>query len=458
MNYSLSLSGKQYKNLKKHLFSDSLESAALVLCHQAKGKHKIKLIASKIVYIENNSSERSEFNITWHTKKYFTAKEIEKIDKDELSVMTIHSHPAGYDRFSETDDINDKVLFSSINNWFDDHRPNGSMIMLPDGHILGRVVNDKTFVPLSYICVAGKDIKFFRHKKEYNETPKFAERLTQTFGKGTFSTLKNLKVGVVGCSGTGSIMIELLTRNCIGELVIVDPDIIEEKNLNRIINSTMDDASEKLSKVDVLEKAIKKINLGTKVHTYKKSTSDKSVISALKECDILFGCVDSAIGRYHLDCISSAYIIPYFDVGVRIDSDKKGKISQAIMAAHYIEPEKSSLFSRGVYTSKQLGAETLKIQNPLSYQQQRQEGYIVGVDEDQPAVISINMQASCMSFNDFMARIHNYRLDDNDEFNVQKISLTHGYYEHCRDDSGIHDLFLKNFSKADRSELLKMVR
>ena len=36
--------------------------------------------------------------------------------------------------------------------------------------------------------------------------------------------------------------IEQLARNCVGELVLVDPDRVEEKNLNRILNATMDDA------------------------------------------------------------------------------------------------------------------------------------------------------------------------------------------------------------------------
>lgn len=455
MKYSFSLSGQQYEKLKKHLLTDNLESVALIFCHQARGKNQTKLITFEIVLIADKDCERTATNIIWHPEKHLSATQIEKIDKDRLSLVTIHSHPSGFDKFSDMDNDNDKTLFASVNNWFDDNRPNGSAIMLPDGYIFGRLVTNKgEFISFSHISIAGSSIKIFRHKKRNNKVPESAKRVAQTFGKGTFFVLKQLKVGVVGCSGTGSIMIELLARNCIGEIVIVDPDVVEKKNLNRILNTSLNDAEQEKPKVEVLKKAIEKMGLETKVSIYQSTTSNQQVISALKECDVLFGCVDSAIGRYHLDCLSSAYLIPYFDVGVGLYANKKGNVSQALMVAHYIEPAVSSLLSRKVYTSEQVSAESLKINNPDHYAQQKKEGYVIGVDEDQPAVISVNMQASCMAFNDFMARIHNYRLDDNNEFSIQRISLIHGYYEHKEDNAEVHPLFIKNLGKADQSKLL----
>ena len=47
-----------------------------------------------------------------------------------------------------------------------------------------------------------------------------------------------MSIAVVGCSGTGSPVIEQLARLGVGRLVLVDPDRVEEKNLNRIVNAT----------------------------------------------------------------------------------------------------------------------------------------------------------------------------------------------------------------------------
>lgn len=459
MKYVLSLSGKQHKKLQTHLLhKDKLESIALIFCHCGIGNKQTKLVAYKIILIPNGECERSTTNITWYTEKYLSPKVVEEMDNSGLCLITIHSHPGGFNNFSKTDDASDKILFASVTNWFDDNRPNGTAVMLPGGNIFARIIDRKgKFIPLSHISIAGSEIKILRHKQKASSVPAFAKRIAQTFGKGTFSMLSQLKVGVVGCSGTGSIMIELLARNGIGELVIVDPDEVEQKNLNRILNTSMNNAKQARPKVTVLKNAIKKMGLGTKVSAYQSYTYDAEVIAALKTCDVLFGCVDSAIGRYHLDCLSSAYLIPYFDVGVGLYADKKGGISQAMVATHYIEPAVTNLLSREVYTSEQVSAESLKINNSAYYEQQKKEGYIAGVDEDQPAVLSVNMQASCLAFNDFMARIHNYRLDDNDEFNVQRMSLTHGYYEHEEGKNEIHPLFAKNVGKADKSSLVKSI-
>jgi len=78
-----------------------------------------------------------------------------------------------------------------------------------------------------------------------------------------------LSVGVVGCSGTGSPVIEQLVRLGVKRLILIDPDIVEAKNLNRIINSTVDDVENKKSKVLAIADAVQRIGLGTKVDSIK---------------------------------------------------------------------------------------------------------------------------------------------------------------------------------------------
>src|SRR6185369_11130027 len=43
-----------------------------------------------------------------------------------------------------------------------------------------------------------------------------------------------------GCGGLGGYIIEQLARLGVGELVVVDPDVFEEHNLNRQILSSLD--------------------------------------------------------------------------------------------------------------------------------------------------------------------------------------------------------------------------
>src|SRR5205823_6291294 len=134
---------------------------------------------------------------------------------------------------------------------------NASAVMLPDGQMFGRVVTaDGQCLPLSLIAVGGDDLHFWHEDAVEAELPEFTRRHAQAFGKGTTERLRRLTVGVIGCSGTGSPVVEQLARLGVGKLVLVDPDKVEEKNLNRILNATMGDAIAGRFKVDVAAEAV----------------------------------------------------------------------------------------------------------------------------------------------------------------------------------------------------------
>ena len=373
--------------------------------------------------------------------------------------MTIHSHPDGYDKFSDIDDRNDQDLFHSVCNWFDDGRPNGSAIMLPDGKIVARIVSpERGFIAIQSVTVVGEDIRIWKQGNAQDKIPGAGVRILQTFGQGTFDLLRKLHVGVVGCSGTGSVIVELLARNCIGKLTLVDPDCVEEKNLNRIINATYDDAREGTPKVIALQRAVKRMGTKVCVDTYQAHTFDAEVIEALTDCDVIFGCVDSAEGRYHLECMASAYFLPYFDVGVNLEAGPDGGISQADAVSHYLHSENADLMSRGGYTGEQLAAENWYRKDKKYYEIKHMAGYLVAVGEDQPAVISLNMQAACLAFNDFLARIHGFRLDDNVEFSEQRFRFVHGCYMNSKTGGERSPIFEKYAGMGDKSFLIQKLK
>src|SRR5205814_7746412 len=141
-----------------------------------------------------------------------------------------------FDQFSSVDDEADRALFPSIYAWLDSDSPHGSSILMDDGRMFGRVVTEEgNFHPLESVTIIGDDIRHWRSlTKGHGYVPEHARRIAQTFGTGTYERLHNLRIAVVGCSGTGSPVIEQLARNSVGSLVLVDPDRVEETNLNRI--------------------------------------------------------------------------------------------------------------------------------------------------------------------------------------------------------------------------------
>lgn len=434
MKTILRMTGRQHDALRSHLFpGDGSEAVAVALCGRRAGESRHVLTVRKIEFVPyEECSVRTPLRVSWSTDRVLPPL-LAEATRRGLALLKIHSHPGGFAEFSETDDESDRALFPSVYGWTNGEHPHASAVMLPSGRVFGRIVKEAgEFEPLTLVSVAGDDLRYFwRLANGTEHVPEFARRHAQAFGAGTTCALRRLAVAVVGCSGTGSPVIEQLARLGVGRLVIVDPDRVEEKNLNRILNATMKDVRRGRFKVEVLARAVRQMELGTEVVPLARNLFDADVIRQVAECDVLFGCMDSVDGRHLLNRLAAFYSLPYFDVGVKLVADGRGGVEQICGTVHYLQPDGSSLLSRGVYTIEQMRAAALKRTNPEAYRDQLREKYIVGIQEDRPAVISVNMQLASTAVNEFLARLHNYRDDGNALFAINRISLTQAqaYYE-----------------------------
>jgi|ADurb_Gel_03_Slu_FD_contig_123_17863_length_6723_multi_12_in_1_out_2_5 molybdopterin/thiamine biosynthesis adenylyltransferase len=70
--------------------------------------------------------------------------------------------------------------------------------------------------------------------------PERYRRNIGTLGISGQMKLLGSRVAVIGCGGLGGWIIELLARAGVGEIVMVDPDVFDENNLNRQLFSTED--------------------------------------------------------------------------------------------------------------------------------------------------------------------------------------------------------------------------
>ena len=442
MKYSLRLTGKQYSVLRAHLYpGDGFEAVCLVLCGRHQYGNKYYFLAHELHLIKyENCNVRTENNVQWSTIGLEAL--LEKAEKKGLALLKIHSHPSNYNNFSGSDDISDKDLFGSVHGWIDDNLPHASAIMLPDGTIFGRVItHENEFINMNNITVVGDDIKYWG--RENNDLAKYTLRTQQTFGKKTTQIMSGLTAVVVGCSGTGGPLIEMLVRSNIGKIILVDPKLVEDKNLNRIPNTKMRDVKNRTAKVHALKNSIDEIGLGTKVVAIDSSVDSIEILNILACADVIFGCVDSINARDILNRLATHYLIPYFDLGVKLDADGEGGINQIFGTVHYLQPGGSSLKSRKVYTPEQLHAELLKQNDPESFNDQEMAGYLAAVGEDTPAVISVNTHIAAFAVNEFLARVHPYRDDSNSEYAIHRYSFNQG--EIYKENDGPPDLFLSKY-------------
>lgn len=407
---------KHHADIYSHLFpGDGMEAVGIALC----GKHFYKgnqtLLVQDFYPVPYDVCERTEDYIRWSTD--FINPLLEKAQKENLSLLKIHCHPSGYDSFSDLDNESDYALFVSIHSWLQSNYPHSSCVMLPDGKLFGRFFHENMEEEIVHqFSIIGSDIKSWHYSdNELSIKSEAFKRNEQAFGKKTVKLLSKMKIAVVGCSGTGSPTIEQLTRLGVSTLVLVDNDYLDTVNLNRILGSNYTQALSKISKVDLLEAHVREIGLDTEVESFRSNLVNEDVIKAVADCDVIFGCVDSAEGRHIMDLLSAYYIIPLIDIGVKFDADGQGGIYGLFGSVHYVKPFGSSLMSRGQYNLEQIASEEIKRRNKEEFARNQ---YLVEAGESSPAVISINMQMSSIAVNELLARIHPYRTLSNAEIDV----------------------------------------
>jgi molybdopterin/thiamine biosynthesis adenylyltransferase len=103
------------------------------------------------------------------------------------------------------------------------------------------------------------------------------------------------KVAVVGAGGIGGHASELLARMGVGTLVVIDPDVFEETNLNRQNFACEDTLG--LAKVDVVLERILEINCDVSVEGHQVPAGLSNLSGLLEDVDVVLDALDSLDDR-----------------------------------------------------------------------------------------------------------------------------------------------------------------
>lgn len=400
--------------------------------------------------------ERTPRRIRWSTEAVLPLLDHARA-RPGLGLLKVHTHPGGFAQFSEVDDRADRELFGFADHYLDRPATHVSMVALPDGNFLARSWTNGRSHPIHRLAITGDDVCVLDLVPvSPGDVPAALRRNEQVLGAATMYLLSGLSVGVVGCSGTGCHVVEQLSRLGIGRIVLVDPDVVEDLNLNRIIQAFRADADARKAKVQVMCEHIERMGLGTDVEVFQCDVEEEDVVRALATCDFLFGCMDSILGRDALNRIATMYLQPYLDLGVRIDADGDGGIDTLQAAMHYLTPGGSSLLTRRVYSAEQLHSERLRREDPEAYGELLREGYIRGAKVEAPAVISINGLVGSNAVLDFLSRVHPIRDEGNRPFSVQQFDIRHGMYAYRTDESDVDGDHAAAVGRGDTSPLLSL--
>ncbi len=136
---------------------------------------------------------------------------------------------------------------------------------------------------------------------------------------GTFTIpgqqkLLKSRVLVVGLGGLGGHVVELLARSGVGRIAAADPDVFEDKNLNRQILSTLSGLGRK--KADEAAERLRQINAAVEFTAYAVKFQQLGD-EALKGLDLVFDCLDNVADRLALEstCSSKNLVLIHAAIG-----------------------------------------------------------------------------------------------------------------------------------------------
>lgn len=425
---TLRISGVQHARLMAHLFpGDGLEAAAILLCSRF-GVGRTFHVTRDVVLVPHGAcATRTPDRLVWPGE--WLEQAIDAAERYGDSLFLLHSHPGGYFDFSDLDDASDRQvmpgLFEAIET---DH---GSAVMTPDGAVRARVYTRREVADVELVSIAGDDVRFC-----WAEGPK-ARPLAFT-GEMT-AELNRLSAFIVGVSGTGSIAAEQAYRLGFGEVGLVDPDHVEPKNLNRILNSTTADAGRRRLKVEMFAEAAKQFAPDALTRAFPWTVLDRDVVLAAAEADVIFSCVDSHEGRQICDLVAAAFGVPLIDMGVQIPVGRASGGGQRIAGVFgridYVQPGGASLEDREVYSAQSVAEEYIARAAPAQYAGEVRDGYMKGRIEEAPSVLSLNMRTASAAVMEFVARAYPFRQEPNRNFARTIFDLAAGEEERlCEDE------------------------
>ncbi|HMI02499.1 MAG TPA: ThiF family adenylyltransferase [Pedobacter sp.] len=407
MNYAVAISEENNKILLDHLIRrDGQEDLCFALYEISNSKSSTFASILEIILPEKGDRE-VHGNVSFNPQ--FLDRVTSRAIAKKCGICFMHSHPSyGWQGMSQDDVEAESMLAPRVKAIT--ALPLLGMTLSQDGLWSARFwVKD---APKSYkrhfcnkVRVVGKGL----HVSFYDElSPKvlFGEEFTRTissWGEAKQSAIARLRIGIVGLGSVGSIIAESLVRTGVQQIVLIDFDKVERKNLDRL--QGIGPASIGKLKVEEIKKYMESISSGTagNISAVPYSIVESEGMLAALDCDLLFCCVDRPWPRYILDRISFANLIPIIDGGIDAEINKKhSNLHQARWKAHACGPGRICMKCIGQYTPEDVSLEMSGLLEDQHYIKGLPKEHFVNGGEN---VYAFSMGVAAMEMHQFLSMV-----------------------------------------------------
>lgn len=387
------------------------EACAFVLARPSIGVLRTTLILGAIIWPRDGevdaTSQRLEISADFISRALDVAADAGPL----VGLCLVHTHPdtewgEGIAEFSLRDDWYEQRLFPTIVG----SRPealSASLVLNRKGEVDGRIWwrgPKATTQPVQAFRIVGPELTVVETPASTwadHPDPAVMDRSTRLWGKEGRRRLQNLRIGIVGGGGTGSLVTFATATMGVGKLRIWDKDVAGKENRHRTAGVTKEFVGK--PKVQALKAIAEAVATAEpfSVEIYQDWATTELGLRQLKDCDIIFCCVDKFAPRVLINDLAYAHLIPTVDMASWIHPDRNGRIDALMTHAHVWSPGIPCAWCRETLTSYRLTQEAQGQQHGV----EKRVPYGIPIEETdgvEPSVLPLNMLGVSLALMEFM--------------------------------------------------------
>lgn len=315
----------------------------------------------------------------------FVARVTKRARREKSALVFVHSHPGlEAPTFSEINSQGEKHL----TNFLAHRHPSlaHAAVVISEGGLCARSLGTNEYIRV--ISLGTHREVLFDQLVSSPPGSKVFDRQVRAFGSAGQEALQRLRIGIVGLGGTGAVVAQQLVHLGVRDFILVDPDVLEPTNLNRVPNATLDDIGR--PKVEIAARYIQTVSKDAAVTIIKGDVIHSRTARELLNADVIFGCTDSHGSRAVLQQVSYQYMIPCIDMGVTI-TVAEGRVTHIYGRVQLLAPGLACL------TCDELLDPNEVRRDMMTAFERRADPYIQGEREPAPAVMSLNSTVASLA-------------------------------------------------------------
>lgn len=352
--HSTAMTGVVNATARRHLLRhDGQEDICFALWLPSTGRSRTTALIHKIL-LPLPGERTVHGNVSFNPA--FLERALAEATDSGAGVALLHSHPGGrrWQRMSDDDTVTETEIAGSV--FGATNLPLVGLTLAGDGAWSSRFwlrTAPRTYVRLdcATVRVIAEDLRVSFYDKLAPPPGSNAQqiRTVAAWGVQAQNDLARLRVGIVGAGSVGGMVGEALARIGFEDLMVIDFDQVEEHNLDRLVYATRADIGR--SKIEAMAEhlSLRATARSCRIEPVLGAVYEEEAFRAALDCDALFSCVDRPWGRYILNLIAYAHLIPVFDGGISVRMNRLGRIAAADWKALTAAPGRQCLQCAGQY-------------------------------------------------------------------------------------------------------------